>query len=287
MASIDLELAWGVWDRPRPEDLDRARELERPIVQRLLTLFDRYEIAATWAVVGAMFDDDPPAPPMGPTDAWSAPELVDAIADARVDHEIGTHSYAHVYFDAISAAEAAEDLERAASAHRKRDLAAPRSMVFPRNKVGHLDVLRRSGIEVFRSVDAGLLALCSARAPRLRPVVNLADKMTPVPAPTVLPIAHAEGFVEVPSSLLLIGRNGLRRAVRPRVMDAKMAATLELAARRNRIFHLWFHPSNFYFDTETQFGIFERALRRVARMRDAGRLDVGTMGELASLSHAA
>ena len=49
--SIDLELAWGIRDRFTPKALP-SLQLEREIVQRLLSVFSRYGISATWAIVG-------------------------------------------------------------------------------------------------------------------------------------------------------------------------------------------------------------------------------------------
>jgi len=51
--SIDLELAWGVWDSLTPEQLRMAETAERPISAALIELFDRHSIQATWAMVAA------------------------------------------------------------------------------------------------------------------------------------------------------------------------------------------------------------------------------------------
>ena len=49
--SIDLELAWGVWDTATADDLRMAETAERPICVALLDLFDRYQVPASWLVV--------------------------------------------------------------------------------------------------------------------------------------------------------------------------------------------------------------------------------------------
>jgi hypothetical protein len=197
-----------------------------------------------------------------------------------VSHEIATHSYSHIYFGEVGRSEAEVDLSRAATLHR--DLGVPfDSIVFPRNQVAHLDVVAQSGVRVFRSVDAGILKWATDHAPRIRPALNLVDKMVPTPPPTVVPWLHANGLVELPSSMLLIGRNGLRRAALPSVVAMKIRTGLMVAAARRRMFHLWFHPSNFYYETDAEFDILERGLVAAARMRDQGQLDIGTMGDFA------
>jgi hypothetical protein len=49
--SIDLELAWGVWDQLSREDLDRCLSLERRIVTRILEIFKVYDTTPIWVIV--------------------------------------------------------------------------------------------------------------------------------------------------------------------------------------------------------------------------------------------
>ena len=278
--SIDLEMTWGVWDYATAAAEEIAIEKERAIVEELLELLRQYGIRATWATVGALFDTGHSGREQK-KEAWYAPELVEKIRDDIVDHEVATHSYEHVYFREISRDRAAADLKQARRVHG-HNRHPFNSIVFPRNQVAHLDVVQNSGIRVFRSVDAGILGWSSRHAPKLRPGLNLLSKMIPTPAPTVLPRRHSNGLVELPSSLLLLGRNGFRRIVNPSVMKAKINSSLLVAAARRRIFHLWFHPSNFYHQTKNQFAILESGLRTVAKMRDNGTLDVNTMDDFGS-----
>jgi len=50
--SIDLELAWGNWDNLNSGHIHHVEESERPIVQRLVALFDRYDFPVTWSGPG-------------------------------------------------------------------------------------------------------------------------------------------------------------------------------------------------------------------------------------------
>ena len=109
--SLDAELAWGFHDLETlpSERISRARDawLE------LLECFDEYSVPATWAVVGHLFLDSCDGvheelsslpgwfdrDPGGTAEAhpeWFGPELVAAIQNAAVDHEIGTHTFSHV-----------------------------------------------------------------------------------------------------------------------------------------------------------------------------------------------
>ncbi|NUP05117.1 MAG: polysaccharide deacetylase family protein [Polyangiaceae bacterium] len=281
--SIDLEGLWGTWDRVTPREATKCGALERLVVLRLLELFDRYRVPATWAIVGRLFDASRGFDGLlGPRDGWYLPDLVDQIRNRRTAHEIGSHSYGHVYFHQIEEEAASEDLVRAADLHRRHGLSFD-SFVFPRNGVSKLDALRRAGIRVFRSVDAGILKILDDVAPRLRPLANLGEKILGLPAPLVLPrVQRDHGLVELPSSTLLLGRQGVRRTIRPSVMRQKLVRATQRAAEQKKVFHLWFHPSNFYDETDTQLAILESALAEAAALRDKGNFAVLRMGDFAA-----
>jgi len=107
-------------------------------------------------------------------------------------------------------------------------------------------------------------------------LANLVDKALPIPPTVVTPIDHG-GLIELPSSMLLFARNGVRRVIHPSAVVAKAAAGLERARLRGEIFHLWFHPSNFYYDTDLQLATLGRILRRACEIRDRGELDIQPM----------
>lgn len=279
--SIDVEILWGVWDRPATRVEGRCAELERTITGRLLRLFGAYDIRATWAIVGRLLDEQRGFDGLrGTRECWYAPDIVEAIRADSTGHEIGSHSYGHIYFDTVPRGDALSDLQRAAAIHRAHGLAFD-SFVFPRNGVAHVDALREVGLKVYRSTDEGILRWTSARAARLRPIVNLADKALALPSPLVHPIVHEGGLVELPSSMLLMARNGLRRLVHPHALARKLRDGVRRAARDGGVFHLWFHPSNFYEEMDAQLDVLEQGLAEAASLRDDGRLDVLTMGDFA------
>src|ERR1700730_6272326 len=154
--SIDLELAWGVWDTITADDLRLAETAERPICAALVELLDRHQVPASWLVVAALLDEASARSRPGSQSCWYAPDVIERIVGAKVRHEVGSHGGRHIYFDRISAAQAQDDLEFAKSVHRAHGLGFE-SFVFPRGKVGHLDILARTGFRVVRSRDVGLL----------------------------------------------------------------------------------------------------------------------------------
>ncbi len=282
--SIDVEILWGVWDLAAKKSERHCAELERDITRRLLELFQKYQVRATWAIVGRLLDQERGFDGLrGTPDCWFAPDIVEAIRTDAVAHEIGSHSYRHIYFHASTREQVLDDLRRAEAVHAAHGLPFT-SFVFPRNQVGHLDVLAEVGLRVYRSTDAGILRWAEERAGRLRPAFNLADKALALPSPVVRPVLHDNGLIELPSSMLLMARNGMRRLVHPRALARKLTDGVRRAARERAMFHLWFHPSNFYGETDEQLAILERGLIEAAALRDRGQLDIRTMGDFAALA---
>lgn len=281
--SIDLELAWGIWDKPSLAYHRLCSERERVVVHALLELFASRAIPTTWAVVGRLLDSSGEVPVTTEFGSriWYARDLVEAIRDAPPGHEIGSHSFAHVYFQQSDRDQLAADLRAARRIHDEHGLGFT-SFVFPRNQVAHLDLLAEAGVKVFRSADVGWHTETAKTFGRLPGRgAHLADTLLPISPAVVHPRAHPFGLVELPTSMLLLGRNGLRRLVRPEIAEMKARLGLRRAARDGRIFHLWFHPSNFYHHTDVQLAVLRNILDEACAMRDRGAIEIRTMGSYA------
>lgn len=278
--SIDLELAWGVWDILSAADLQMAETSERPICAALIDLFDRHQVRATWAIVAALLDKSAAIGRPGKEACWYAPDIIERVVNSRVAHELGTHSGRHVYFNKISESEAGEDLAFAEAMHRANGFSF-KSMVFPRNAVAHLGVLARHDLKTFRGPDAGWVRRAGRAGRRAAQVANYADKFFPVP-PSPVTAKDRGDLIDIPGSMLLMGRNGPRRFVLPQVTRAKLYMGLERARHTEGIFHLWFHPSNFYYRRDEQLATLSWFLEHAANEASRGRIEICTMESYAA-----
>ena len=111
-------------------------------------------------------------------------------------------------------------------------------------------------------------------------IVTFADKILPLP-PTPARAEKNGGLVDIPGSMLLPGRDGLRRFIFPAVSRAKLAMGLAWARRSGQTFHFWFHPCNFYYRAEEQFATLDWFLARAAAEASRGRIEICTMGSYA------
>ncbi|GMU73925.1 MAG: hypothetical protein AMXMBFR44_1240 [Candidatus Campbellbacteria bacterium] len=269
--SIDYEYAWGFTDwNLTSADFERMRG-EAAITKKLLKSFETYNVPATWAIVAHLLEKDF----HGDDLAWyDAEHLVDAIASSPAGHEIASHSFEHTLFDAASRDVALADIRRAKAIHEARGFPFA-SFIFPRNKEGHYDVLKENGIRAYR----GVTKTWYDRFPKItKPLWRGLDFWLPI-ARTHTPRRHESGLLNIPDSLFFITRRGLQKLLPPSQLVRKMRYGIDEAVTRGEVFHLWFHPSNFSYDTETQLKIFERVLAHACSLRDKGLLDIVTMKE--------
>src|SRR5215470_5102026 len=278
--SIDLELAWGVWDHLTPDDLKLAEEADRPICAALIELFERFGVPVTWAVVAALLDRSSAATRPGNAAAWYAPDIIERLVKSEVAHEICSHSGRHPYFDQLSAAQARDDLEFAKEVHRANGLAF-QSFVFPRGAPGHLELLAEVGLRTCNFADVGWVETLRHAGQAVGRVANLVDKLLPISPHPAQPEKLGD-IIHIPKSMLLMGRNGPRRFVLPAVTRRKLKLGLERANRSGGIFHLWFHPSNFYYRREEQLATLASFLEHAVKEASLGRIEIRTMGSYAA-----
>jgi peptidoglycan/xylan/chitin deacetylase (PgdA/CDA1 family) len=305
--SLDFELIWGTLDGG-PERFRRICEIEHDVVvERLLTLLAEYEIPATWCIVGHLFLSSC-APADGvkhpeivrPSQTWSDAEwfahdpcsteqtdpifygasLIEKIRACRVAQEIGCHSFSHVIFDDVGCTRetAASELAECLRLARERGLTMC-SFAFPRNRVGHLDVLRDHGFTCYRGPEPVWFG--RPRVPALaKRAGHLTDVLTARRPPVVLPRETVEGLWNIPGSMLLFPMHGRRRHIPDLLRVRRALKGLDSAVDQRSIFHLWLHPTNLADEPERMFGVLRTILERVAELRAHDSLDVRPMGSI-------
>lgn len=294
--SADAELGWGFHDVASPP---RARVGgARDGWRTLLALAEEYDLPLTWAVVGHLLledcdgdHDDVPAPPgwfdheRGP-DEWPRSrrfggELVEDVLSSPVDHEVACHSFSHVVFGAGSTDEelARAELRAFADAADRWGL-SPTSFVFPRNVVGHRDVLAEFGYECYRGPSPfGATGSVLGRAKR---TMVKADVIRDA-APVVEPAVDEFGLVNLPASMFLFDFDGVARTavatVRGDPVVGRARRSVEAVAPREGLLHLWLHPNNVV--AASSEARVESIFAHLDRTRERTPLTVETMGDVA------
>jgi peptidoglycan/xylan/chitin deacetylase (PgdA/CDA1 family) len=308
--SLDFELIWGTLDLFGPSGFARACEIERTeVIDRLLALLAEYEVPATWCILGHLFLDHCPtgdspkhAEIVRPQHAWhpadwfasdpggtesTAPlffgrSLVEKIRSCPAEQEIGSHSFSHVIFGdpGCSAETASTELAECVRLAGEMGIEL-RSFAFPRNQVGHLDILRQHGFSCFRGPEPNWY-----EADRWPEVVQrlgrLIDVLRIARPPVVLPRRDESGLWDIPGSAMYFPMHGGRRFLPLSWRVRRAVKGLNAAARERRVFHLWFHPTNLADQTESMFAGLRSIFAHARKLRDRGELDLLPMGKLAA-----
>lgn len=313
--SFDFEMAWGLRWASRRADYWQPYRNDLPVVVRLLEILSRYRLSATWATVGHLLLRDAypdwsalaahsprpgwyeniPSPAQDTRRVFYGADAVDAIVACPIHQELACHTFTHpTLADPRCSRELATGEIRACLEAARRYGRTLRSMVFPINGVAHLDVLEELGFTSYRAMNtewyyfgtrfatrqlgqAGLLGKGLAAAMRIG---RLVDEKLRLPPP-VSQARRVGRLWEVPHGMFLPGFAGMARYTSVADRTQKAGRGIARAAQQGRIFTLYIHPDAFHRQSDRMFGCFAAICRQIAQVRDAGRLRVYTMEQLA------
>lgn len=306
--SIDFELAWGILDLPNYQRYLRMFPIERQeVLGRLLALFAEYDLSASWCTVGHLFLDRcggqrgrnhrelirssaydatrlarDPGTCEAEHPAFYGRELIAQILACRTPQEIGSHSFSHVLFGdpKCSRATAHSELEAVVEAAAQLGLSLT-SFVYPRNRVGHTDLLAQYGFTCYRSQDPVWYEQTASRRWYHR-AAHLAAILRASTPPVVVPEWDAAaGIWAIPGSMLYTPSHGIRRHIPIHLRVARAQKGLAEAVRQRRIFHLWMHPTDLVVRMEAMLDGLKRILDTAARLRSRGEMEFLSMGAIA------
>jgi peptidoglycan/xylan/chitin deacetylase (PgdA/CDA1 family) len=314
IVSIDTELAWGSFDRDGLENYGSQYAQERDIIRKLVHLFERYGISATWAVVGHLFlrrcsreGPDSHDHVLQPDYSWYprgwlshdpfsdvesapffyAPDVLDLILESPQPHEIASHTFTHAI---LGDPECTRDVAYSQLAECRRlgnqkgiDLV---SLVFPRNSIGHLDVLWEQGFISFRGSERNWY---SGRrvSRRLRQFCHFADRFLAVSPPVYDELdchqytSEPRCLVDLPASMFYVPCGGAWSLVRVSTRVRQAMKGIDRAVRKKALFHLWFHPVNLATSPFLMEGL-EKILFAVSNQVKHGNMVSMTMGATAA-----
>lgn len=203
-----------------------AAEIEA--VHNCIPIFERME-----AVSPQWFENVLPVVRNRNFDGWNGNDFYRSMTAAG--HEIAWHGTTHLPLSVQTPSEAL-DLELELTQKLLSTLGPwPRSIVFPRNKVGHLSLLRKQGFDTYRSsLPGGTARVLFEQINEW----NIFDRRV-----AEMPRFENEWCVS-PPGYFLNWTSGPRALVPVAVTVSRWVSLLKAAANSGGYVHMWFHPHN-------------------------------------------
>jgi peptidoglycan/xylan/chitin deacetylase (PgdA/CDA1 family) len=310
--SLDHELHWGVSAHRTVESYRANLDNERAAISAMLDLFKKYEIHVTWAIVGMLFCRDKNELmqwfskidyPEYENKKLSNLELAkkevgfnekddpyhfgyDTISwILSVPHqEIGTHTFSHYYCiengQTISNFES--DLQAALEIGMQHQL-HKKSIVYPRNQYRqeHLDSSFRAGISCFRGVQNRRMYHFQSVETRKRRALRLIDSYFRISGDNTHLLGQHQGekIYNVPSSRFFRPYDPRFALVEKRRL-ARITNEMTYAAKKKRLYHLWWHPHNFGANMQKNLQNLEYILQHYSRLKDLYGFESMNMTEI-------
>ncbi|WP_223068705.1 polysaccharide deacetylase family protein [Paenibacillus caui] len=312
--SIDFELYWGLRDLFPLARYRRGLARERELIPRMLQLFERHGIHATWATVGLLFleskeeiQDYLPSRLPEYIDSGLSPyphiagDLVGTGEEADPDHyapslirliretpyqRVGTHTFSHYYCKEMgqSGADFLADLEAAVRLAKQRGIRIE-SIVFPRNQVneGYLPCLKRLGIRSYRGNPRHPIYKkgYSKEDSLLARAFRLLDSYVNVSGFHTYSIGGLESELplNIPASHFF--RSYSRRLGWLEPLRLKRILNgMTYAAKHNQVYHLWWHPYNLVDRKDRNWLALERIIAHYSRLEHDYGMRSAAMEEL-------
>lgn len=314
--SLDFEMMWGAKDWSTPEEYGKSNVAQVPqVINRLLKLFSKYDVHATFATVGFIFCRDkdellakvPIVKPSyidknlspysdnyieniakGQEHLYFAPGLIKKIVNTR-GMELATHTACH--YNCSARGQTLEEFEAdlvMAKQLANENNCSIQSIVFPRNQVSdaYLDVCDRHNISIYRGNSKRYFSINGNRFERIRDrLCRLLDNYIPLDNSTTYPITNviqdnrfnvrASRFLR-PYSSLLSYFDGLK--------CRRIKGEITKAAKKCEIYHIWWHPHNFGANTDKNLELLENLLKHYKYCQQKYGMKSMNMMEVAQLA---
>jgi hypothetical protein len=306
--SLDVELCWGAVDKPDKLISNRRYyEQARDCIDKILALLEKYNISATWAVVGHLFlqecnvingqkhidiprstypwyskdwFEESPCTFHKEEPLWYGQDIIKKIINCQVHQEIACHSFAHILYGHKNTKRATiqSDLSNCVCEAEKFDLKL-RSFVFPRNSEGYVDELSNFGFEAYRGVAPSWYEKLSKK---IRKICHILDQVLIISPPVGLP-EYNQGLYNIPASMFYLPMNGFRKLIPVTFRIHKARKGIRRAIRDKKIFHLWFHPFNIATNQKKLLYGLEEIFKEVQAGLENGKLETKSMEEIVDL----
>lgn len=273
--SLDFELFWGIFDKYKLIDKVDYFDNTLAVIPEILNLFKEFEIEATWATVGGLFNTSFSELTKRSQNVevnynnknlsshllfrentfkkehdkyFIAPNLLKLISEVK-GQEIGTHTYSHYY--CLEKGQTKKDFDDDLKIHIKlsKEISLNlKSIVLPRNQYNsaYNEVCITNGIETLRINPSNWFWDSLRKESLIKKIFRTLDCYIPLSKTQF----ELNNLRQVDSKLFLIPAS---RFLRPfsnyrllnKLKIIRIKNEMSYAAKNNLCYHLWWHPHNF------------------------------------------
>ena len=311
----DFEMAWS--GRIVPDDRSRDRRYEGTdhTIKSILSITDKYGIPMTWATVGALMltrpydfsrfdkfnnDDsffcgnwyDVPKFKSDRAKYFYAPQLVERIIKSTAAHEIGCHTFTHIYCGSESMKSERFQMELESCREVAKEWGINlQSFVYPSQYNAYLDILEDEQFKIFRYDSLEWFRFGKPYIPsfdvnfknRLRKYIGAFGKYIDERmciTPKTYQIERYGNMTKFINSSFLPGYYGVSKYVSVHNRIRRMCKGIDSAIKKKKMFSFFFHPWNFNKRRDDCLLALETICRYAAEKREKGLLKIVTMDTL-------
>ena len=290
--SLDTEFIWGRINDPTLVNFIDDISKTRNVILKLIDLFEKYEIPVTWAVVGAMIDNNNRMANINEiypnltkelleekynsnqkNSLIYANDILQSILNSSIKHEIASHSYFHLEYGKASEKQVILDLSYMTDALNNEKLNTY-THIFSRNNIGHKNLLEKFGIQYYRGKD---IFFFENYPKYLKKILYQLDMLLGWTPSVSEPIKDGD-LINIPGSMIFrIPKYGVQKFISAKTLEKKAMKGIKNAILKKQIFHLWFHPFNFAHKENEHFNALENILKYVSNQQKQNQIQILTM----------
>ena len=304
--SLDTELATGYFDleRDRGGKFSNDGLRERRSISKLIDILEEYNITGTWALVGHLFYErckdceecrmidwkgkyssfEEVHSTCNPL--WYGSDIVEMLLKKGTRQEIAFHGFTHKIFneDQMSSEEAEKEALKWLSVAQSKGI-VPRAVVYPRNVVGHTDILSKAGFICFRMDPDRSWLIRNKLFGRYAKALDQILGVSSLPI-FDLEVNNCDGMVSLYSSQCFFDLNRKAENILDRLnlhdlRFRRVIRGIHKAAEEKKMLHIWAHPSDFR--TEKDFLKLRHILDALSHEVQLGRMRSVGMTEMARI----
>ena len=304
--SLDTELAAGRFDRDeiRNKMFSKNGLRERETILRLIDLFEEYKIAGTWAIVGHLFHEICEYCETCPLKDWEGKyssfeevygtnnplwygaDIIEDLLCKGARQEIAFHGYTHKIFDEnmMTAQEARTEVQEWLNVGKKKGI-VPLSVTFPRNRDGHLDILKEAGFICYRNKPE--ISVYSNHK-YIGKILKTVDYLLGISKIPIFDLTYLEnqGMVVLRVSQYLFDFNRrfelfIDSLNLQNLRINRIIKGVKRAAQEKKMIHIWAHPCEFR--TEKDFSKLREIFIAVSEEVRMGRMQSVGMNKMARI----